>query len=44
MGSNQMGSKPSNSVVDSRGRVWGTESLYVADAVSFQNSSTVPRS
>lgn len=35
MGSNQMGSKPSNSVVDGRGRVWGTEGLYVADAVSF---------
>jgi hypothetical protein len=35
MGSNQMGSKPSTSVVDSRGRVWGTEGLYVADAVSF---------
>lgn len=34
MGSNAMGTKPTNSAVDPRGRVWGTESLYVADAVS----------
>ena len=30
---NRMGTKPSTSVVDPRGRVWGTESLYIADAV-----------
>ncbi|BGP16454.1 hypothetical protein JCM10213v2_004456 [Rhodosporidiobolus nylandii] len=35
MGSCQMGAKPSSSVVDPRGRVWGTEGLYVADAVSL---------
>lgn len=29
-----MGTKPSTSAVDPRGRVWGTEGLYVADAVS----------
>lgn len=28
-----MGTKPTNSAVDPRGRVWGTESLYIADAV-----------
>ena len=33
--SNRMGTKPSTSVVDPRGRVWGTESLYIADAVSL---------
>jgi len=41
MGSNQMGSKPSNSVVDCRGRVWGTEGLYVADASVFPTASGV---
>lgn len=41
MGSNQMGSKPSNSVVDGRGRVWGTEGLYVADASVFPTASGV---
>ncbi|GAA6059993.1 hypothetical protein JCM10212_001151 [Sporobolomyces blumeae] len=41
MGSNQMGSKPSASVVDPRGRVWGTESLYVADASVFPTASGV---
>ncbi|GAA5874602.1 hypothetical protein JCM16303_002918 [Sporobolomyces ruberrimus] len=41
MGSNQMGSKPSTSVVDSRGRVWGTEGLYVADASVFPTASGV---
>lgn len=28
-----MGVKPTTSVVDPRGRVWGTDGLYVADAV-----------
>jgi len=41
MGSNQMGSKPSTSVVDGRGRVWGTEGLYVADASVFPTASGV---
>jgi long-chain-alcohol oxidase len=35
----QMGTKPSSSVVDPRGRVWGTNSLYVADAVRFPSLS-----
>lgn len=41
MGSNPMGSKPSNSAVDPRGRVWGTEKLYVADASVFPTASGV---
>ncbi|GAA5895388.1 hypothetical protein JCM8208_005995 [Rhodotorula glutinis] len=41
MGSNQMGTKPSSSVVDPRGRVWGTEGLYVADASVFPTASGV---
>lgn len=34
MGSNQMSVKSSTGVVDSRGRVWGHQNLYIADAVS----------
>ncbi|SCZ88008.1 BZ3500_MvSof-1268-A1-R1_Chr2-1g04130 [Microbotryum saponariae] len=41
MGSNQMGTKPTNSVVDPRARVWGTHSLYVADASIFPTASAV---
>ncbi|BGP48449.1 hypothetical protein JCM10450v2_004325 [Rhodotorula kratochvilovae] len=41
MGSCQMGAKPSTSVVDPRGRVWGTEGLYVADASVFPTASGV---
>lgn len=41
MGSNAMGSSSSNSVVDPRGRVWGTESLYVADASVLPTASGV---
>lgn len=41
MGSCQMGSKPSTSVVDPRGRVWGAEQLYVADASVFPTASGV---
>jgi choline dehydrogenase-like flavoprotein len=41
MGSCQMGSKPSTSVVDPRGRVWGTDGLYVADASVFPTASGV---
>lgn len=33
-----MGTKPSTSVIDPRGRVWGTEGLYVADAVRIAPS------
>ena len=28
-----MGTNPTNSAIDPRARVWGTEGLYVADAV-----------
>ncbi|BGP32264.1 hypothetical protein JCM10296v2_004045 [Rhodotorula toruloides] len=41
MGSCQMGAKPSTSVVDPRGRVWGTDGLYVADASVFPTASGV---
>ncbi|GAA5935270.1 hypothetical protein JCM10213_003990 [Rhodosporidiobolus nylandii] len=41
MGSCQMGAKPSSSVVDPRGRVWGTEGLYVADASVMPTASGV---
>lgn len=41
MGSCQMGTKPSTSVVDPRGRVWGTDGLYVADASVFPTASGV---
>lgn len=41
MGSNQMSSKATTGVVDPRGRVWGTESLYVADASVFPTASAV---
>lgn len=39
--SNAMGTKPTNSAVDPRARVWGTESLYVADASVFPTASAV---
>ena len=35
MGSVRMGTKPTNSAVDPRGRVWGTQGLYVADTSVF---------
>ena len=35
MGSARMGTKPTNSAVDPRGRVWGTQGLYVADTSVF---------
>lgn len=41
MGTNSMGSNSSNSVVDARSRVWGTESLYIADASIFPTASGV---
>ncbi|KAJ9113986.1 hypothetical protein QFC22_005804 [Naganishia vaughanmartiniae] len=41
MGTCRMGSSPSHSVVDQRGRVWGCEGLYVADASVFPSASGV---
>ena len=41
MGSNQMSTKATTGVVDPRGRVWGTESLYIADASVFPTASAV---
>ncbi|KAM0750383.1 long chain fatty alcohol oxidase [Meredithblackwellia eburnea MCA 4105] len=41
MGSCQMGTSASASVVDPRGRVWGTDRLYVADASVFPTASGV---
>ncbi|GAA5984170.1 hypothetical protein JCM10908_006079 [Rhodotorula pacifica] len=41
MGSCQMGTKSSTSVVDPRARVWGTKGLYVADASVFPTASGV---
>lgn len=41
MGSCQMGTKSSTSVVDPRGRVWGTKGLYIADASIFPTASGV---
>lgn len=38
MGTNRMGSEPSESVVDPRGRVWGWRNLHVADASIFPTS------
>lgn len=42
MGSNAMGTTPSNSAVDPRARVWGTESLYVCDAVCSPSVCSSP--
>jgi choline dehydrogenase-like flavoprotein len=41
MGTCRMGSSPTHSVVDQRGRVWGCEGLYVADASVFPSASGV---
>ncbi|KAH6847607.1 hypothetical protein B0I37DRAFT_148178 [Chaetomium sp. MPI-CAGE-AT-0009] len=41
MGTCRMSSKPKDGVVDSRGRVWGTQGLYVADASVFPSASGV---
>ncbi len=41
MGSCRMGTSPANSVVDSCGRVWGVDGLYVADASVFPSASGV---
>lgn len=41
MGTCRMGSSSSHSVVDQRGRVWGCQGLYVADASVFPSASGV---
>ncbi|EAQ83481.1 hypothetical protein CHGG_09885 [Chaetomium globosum CBS 148.51] len=41
MGTCRMSAKPKEGVVDSRGRVWGTQGLYVADASVFPSASGV---
>jgi len=41
MGSNRMSAREKDGVVDPRGRVWGTEGLYVSDASIFPSSSGV---
>ena len=41
MGSCRMSSDPSRGVVDPKGKVWGTEGLYVADASVFPSASGV---
>lgn len=41
MGTCRMGATASEGVVDPRGRVWGTEGLYVADASVFPSASGV---
>lgn len=41
MGTCRMSSKPENGVVDPKGKVWGTEGLYVADASVFPSASGV---
>lgn len=41
MGTCRMGARPHDGVVDPRGRVWGTEGLYVADASVFPSASGV---
>ncbi|KAK3391379.1 hypothetical protein B0T20DRAFT_77893 [Sordaria brevicollis] len=41
MGTCRMGATASDGVVDPKGRVWGTEGLYVADASVFPSASGV---
>ena len=41
MGSCRMGTDERSSVVDAKGKVWGTEGLYVADASVFPSASGV---
>jgi choline dehydrogenase-like flavoprotein len=41
MGTCRMSSHPGAGVVDSKGKVWGTEGLYVADASVFPSASGV---
>jgi len=41
MGSNRMSATAKDGVVDVKGRVWGTENLYVSDASVFPSASGV---
>ncbi|GAB1317829.1 Long-chain-alcohol oxidase [Madurella fahalii] len=41
MGTCRMSAQPKDGVVDPRGKVWGTEGLYVADASVFPSASGV---
>ncbi|KAI3337091.1 GMC oxidoreductase [Xylariaceae sp. AK1471] len=41
MGSCRMSAKPRDGVVDPKGKVWGTENLFVADASVFPSASGV---
>ena len=41
MGTCRMGAHPRNSVVDPKGKVWGAEGVYVADASVFPSASGV---
>lgn len=41
MGTCRMGSSAANSVLDSKGRVWGTQGLYLCDASAFPSASGV---
>lgn len=41
MGSNRMSVRAQDGVVDPKGKVWGTEGLYVADASVFPSASGV---
>ncbi|KAI2469770.1 long-chain fatty alcohol dehydrogenase [Annulohypoxylon bovei var. microspora] len=41
MGTCRMSASPTDGVVDEHGKVWGTESLYVADASVFPSASGV---
>lgn len=41
MGSNRMSAREKDGVVDWKGRVWGTEGLYVSDASVFPSASGV---
>lgn len=41
MGSNRMSARPQDGVVDPKGKVWGTEGLYVSDASVFPSATGV---
>jgi choline dehydrogenase-like flavoprotein len=41
MGSNRMSATEKDGVVDAKGKVWGTEGLYVSDASVFPSASGV---
>ncbi|PQE03875.1 GMC oxidoreductase protein [Rutstroemia sp. NJR-2017a BBW] len=41
MGTSRMSKRPEDGVVDPKGRVWGTEGLYVSDASVFPSASGV---